>query len=265
MNSVWLMYHDVCESAPASDVPASASVYHVSRQRFAGHLDAIRCSGRRVISASEFARGAVDCDSVVVTFDDGWRGTFDIAMPMLQAMDWKATIFVTRDFLGRKHFADRAALRDAAAAGMEIGVHGTTHRMLSSCSREEQLWEFRACREHHESLLGTPVESASQPGGDWNRSIVEAARQAGLKSLGTSRPGCNSSRTDLFSLRRVAIKSGTSAAEVARYCRGNMHREVARWTLLEMPRRLLGMKNYSRLRRILVDEKTKPTAEVYKP
>lgn len=258
------MYHDVYGTSPSSDIPASAAAYHVSRDRFAAHLEAIRRSSRRVITAGEFARDAKD-DTVVITFDDGWRGTFDLAVPMLRQAGWPATIFVTRDFLGRKHFADDPALRDAAAAGMEIGVHGTTHRMLSSCTAEERLWEFRACREHHEAVLGQPVVSASQPGGDWNAEIVLAARKAGLKSLGTSRPGCNVPGTDLFALRRIAIKNSTSAAEVARFCSGRMAREVTRWTMLQLPRRLLGMKNYSRLRRLLVDEKKGRAAEVFKP
>lgn len=258
------MYHDVCASVPDPDVPASAASYHVSRQRFVSHLDAIQRSGRRVITAGDYARGVKD-DSVVITFDDGWSGTFDLAVPMLRQAGWPATIFVTRDFLGRRHFGHDSSLRDAAAAGMELGVHGTTHRMLSSCTAQEQLWEFRACKEHLETALGLRVESASQPGGDWNTEIVTAARAAGLKCLGTSRPGGNGPRTDLFALRRVAIKSSTTERDVARFCSGRMGREVTRWTMLQLPRRLLGMKNYSRLRRVLVDEKQGRTVEVFKP
>ena len=258
------MYHDVCASSPASDIPASAAAYHVSRDRFAAQIDVIRRSGRRVVTAAEYARGMNE-DSVVITFDDGWRGTFDIAVPMLRQAGWPATIFVTRDFLGRKNFADDSALREAAAAGMEIGVHGTTHRMLSSCTREERFWEFRACKEHHEAVLGRAVVSASQPGGDWNAEIVAAARASGLNSLGTSRPGCNNARTDLFELRRIAIKNSTSEADVTRFCSGRTAPEVARWAMLQLPRRLLGMKNYSRLRRILVDERKGGSVEVFKP
>ncbi|HSF02333.1 MAG TPA: polysaccharide deacetylase family protein, partial [Solirubrobacterales bacterium] len=190
MSSVWLMYHDVHEAAPRPDVPRSAAMYHVSRAAFAGHLAAIRASGRRLLTVGDVLRRP-DEDSVVITFDDGWRGAFDVALPMLVNEGWRATFFVTRDFIGRSGFCDGGVLVAAARAGMEIGVHGTTHRMLSACTRDEILAEFTRCKSHLEDLLSQPVSFASLPGGDASRTIVECAEQAGLRCLCTSRPGLN--------------------------------------------------------------------------
>jgi len=260
------MYHDVYERVPGPGLPPSAAAYHVSRGLFNAHLDAIARSAHRVLTAGEcLAAPAGAGDSVVVTFDDGWRGTFEIAVPLLRERGWRATVFVTRDFVGRPGFCDRGMLRAAAAAGVEIGVHGVTHRMLSSCSSAEIVAEFRDCREYLEALIGSEVALASIPGGDLTPTVVACAREAGLRALANSRPGVNHhAASSPFDLRRLAIRSTTPAADVARYCRFRLAPERARWAALQLPRALLGMQRYSRLRRVLLRE-GRTTAEVFEP
>ncbi|MEP6914024.1 MAG: polysaccharide deacetylase family protein [Acidobacteriota bacterium] len=266
MRSVWLMYHDVYRTAPVEGIPRSASLYHVSADAFASHLGAIERSGLRVVSARECLSGPGDADdSAVLTFDDGWQGTFDVAMPLLAARGWQATVFVTRDFLGRKGFASAAALRDAAAAGMEIGVHGVTHRMLSACSHAEVVAEFRGCKDYLEGLLGQAVDHASVPGGDATRAVVAGAREAGMRSLATSQPGVNGAGTSPHHLRRVAIKESTTVADVDRYGRLDAGRERARYALLRMPQTILGMKRYSKLRRVLMRTPGGHEVKVFEP
>lgn len=264
MKSLWLMYHDVYGSEPRLGVPASASSYHVSRQVFAKHLGAIARSGAHVCAAGEALARVDDADIVVITFDDGWMGSFDLAVPLLLERGWRATYYVTRDFVGRPHFGVAATLRAAAAAGMEIGVHGVTHRMLSALPRHDVVAEFRDCRMWLEDLLGQPVRHASLPGGDYTPTIAECAREAGLASLANSRPGLNRASSSPFDIHRLAVKGATSLDDVARWCRFDVVREQARWSLLQVPRRVLGMRNYSRLRRFMLGEHDR-TAEVFTP
>lgn len=264
MRSVWMMYHDVYAREPQSGVPCTASAYHISQASFQEHLAAIRASGRRVLSVGEYLNQRPQ-NSVVLTFDDGWRGAFEHAIPLLRSFGWKATFFVTRDFVGRTHFCTQAMLRDAARADMEIGVHGTTHRMLSACTRPQIVSEFTACRSYLEAAVEGPVSSASLPGGDLTNTIVACATEAGLQSLCTSKPGINGQRTSDFSLKRIAIRSTTSAADVARYCSYDVRREVARWAVFQVPRLLLGMKTYSRLRRRVFGERAGQANEIFQP
>lgn len=266
MSSLWLMYHDVYDRAPRPGVPPSAAAYHLSRESFTAHLLAIEQSGHRVVTAGEFvAAPAAAGHSIVLTFDDGWVGTFEIALPLLLERGWRATVFVTRDFIGRANFCGRDALRAAAAAGMEIGVHGVTHRMLSACTPAEIVAEFRECREYLEGLLGQSVTHASIPGGDMTATVVACAREAGMRSLSNSRPGVNQPASSPFDLRRLAIKNSTRAADVQRYCRFRLGAERARWAVLQMPRTILGMKLYSRMRRAILRERESNATEVFKP
>jgi peptidoglycan/xylan/chitin deacetylase (PgdA/CDA1 family) len=258
------MYHDVYTQLD-SEVPQSASLYQVSNRCFKEQLRIIRNAGISVVRAQEALRPRPG-QAIVLTFDDGWAGTFRNALPLLAEFAFGAVVFVTRDFVGRKGFCDDSMLRAAGQAGVEIGVHGTTHRMLSSCSEEEILAEFRDCRDFLEQTLSKPVHLASLPGGDINGKIIAGARKAGLECLCTSRPGINDNQTPAFRLRRIAIRASTNAKSFERFCHLAVWPEVFRWSLLETPRLLLGMKNYSRLRRAVLDVRSQgPKRELFRP
>ena len=261
MKSIWLMYHDIYKTDVQSGIPNSASVYHISRKNFADHLAAIRASGRTVVTPKEYRNGS-SRDSVLITFDDGWRGAFEFGLPLLQRFGWKATFFITNNFVGRETFCDRETILRAFDAGMEIGVHGTTHRMLPLCSMEEIEWELRSCKVFLENLLGTEIESASVPGGAVSPEIISCAKRFGFKSLCTSHPSVNRSTTSSFKQGRIAIRNGTTQSDIKRYCRYQIRPEIARWALFETPRRVLGLKNYSVLRRWLKGDKT---YQLFKP
>lgn len=264
MTSVWLMYHSVFRDGEAPAVPRSASTYHLSRSAFVGQLETIRASGHRVGSAGDWLKDP-NQRSIVLTFDDGWSGSFEIGVPEIRRMGWKATFYVTRDFIGREAFCDDHMLKDAAAEGMEIGVHGTTHRMLSGCSHREAVEEFQSCKSYLEDLLGVPIVHASLPGGDLNRTVLAAARDAGLQSLSTSIPGVNRPDAPRMLLKRVAMKDSTTAEDVGRYCRFDVRREAARAMALQVPKAVLGIKTYTHLRRWILNERTDQAEQLFEP
>jgi peptidoglycan/xylan/chitin deacetylase (PgdA/CDA1 family) len=265
MSSVWLNYHDIHHGSPARHVPRSAAMYHVTSDRFCRHLESIKASGHKVVTVGEFISSPDRrTDSVVLTFDDGWKGAFAIAMPLLIEIGWAATFFITSDFVGRQGFCNPQMLQAATAAGMEIGIHGTTHRMLASCRKPEITNELRTCKAYLEHLLQRTVHHASVPGGSTNPVVSECAAELGILSLCTSRPGINSPAQAHYDLRRMAIRSSTRASDVDRYCRYAVKREVLRWRVMQLPRRALGMKNYTRLRRWLM-QRREDTDALFQP
>ncbi|MEO1367789.1 MAG: polysaccharide deacetylase family protein [Acidobacteriota bacterium] len=252
MSSLWLMYHDVVDGEPDPRVPPSAALYHVTAERFAAHLDAITASGLPATTAGAWRAGE---RSVVLTFDDGWLGSLRRGVEQLQHSGLVATFYILKDFIGRRGFADRQSLLDAHRAGMEIGVHGSSHRALSSCTEDEVRSELGDCKKELEDLLGAPVVSASAPGGEWNPGIARIAEELGLRTLSTSRPGLNRAGAPPRRLRRMAIRRQTSAAHVAKWCRFDVGAELWRWRLLQLPRTVLGPRLYTRLRRTLLRDR----------
>lgn len=260
MKSIWLMYHDVYSTTPDAQIPSTAAMYHVSKNAFSQHLSQIEAAGIPVVTI-----GQATSDSIGITFDDGWAGAFEIALPMLIQRDWKATYFITRDFVNRIGFCDKDMIVEASRKGMEIGVHGTSHRVLSACSREEIIYEWSACKDFLETLTGKPVRYASLPGGDLNDEIIACAKECGLEGIATSIPGIQKESIDSFLIKRIPIRDNTNPTDIRRYCRFRVTSEVARWSLFQIPKRLIGMRNYTRLRRFIMDKSTKDQREVFKP
>ena len=257
------MYHDIFLQSPRTFIPKSSNMYHISEQNFINHLNQLKISKLNVVPLSELL---VEGNSMSLTFDDGWRGAFNIGLPILEDFGFKCTYFITKDFIGSRGFIDEEGIIRASEAGMEIGVHGTTHRMLSNCSNDEIVWEFSNCKKYLESLTGQNIISASMPGGDWNKNIASCVKRAGFKNLCSSEPGINYSHSDSFKLHRVAIKDGTTVADINRYCNNNIYKELIKSGLYNLPKKLLGMKKYSNLRRwILGDFRDNESSEIFKP
>jgi peptidoglycan/xylan/chitin deacetylase (PgdA/CDA1 family) len=252
------MYHDVYEQAPAPGMPRTAGVYHVSRDTLRRHLEAIQRCGLPVLTARESlaATNSDARDHVVITFDDGWEESLGTGVDCLLEAGLRATFFVTSDYVGAPRFADAELLREARRAGMEVGSHGYTHRRLAELSAKELDAELRNSKVFLEELLQEPVETASVPGGSWNAEVARAARRVGYVGLCTSRPGVNREGDDPFRIRRLTVRSGTSAATVERWSRFSVAGPVLRSGLRWVPHRLLGAPRYAALRRRLLRTST---------
>ncbi len=114
-----LAYHDVTHGDEQEGV--------VSAERLRRHLAFLR-RDHRLSSLSEAAErlarpGSLDEDLVVVTFDDGYRGNYEVAWPVLRDAGSSATIFLTSGFLdGEEMWFDfaRRALRALRRPGIAV-------------------------------------------------------------------------------------------------------------------------------------------------
>lgn len=192
----------------------------------------------------------------MITFDDGWVGSLTDGVECLNEAGFRSTFFVTRDYVGRKHYATIAHLREASEAGHEMGTHGCTHRLLRGCDESEIRRELADSKAFLEDVTGKPVKIGSPPGGRWTPAVERIAKECGYEALATSRPGVNGPGTSPFRLRRMPITRWMGEDTVARYCRFFTRRESLRYALLELPKWAIGMERYARVRRrILSGEK----------
>lgn len=111
---------------------------------------------------------------------------------------------VPSDFM--MDLGDLERLRDA---GMTIGAHTMTHRVLGGASRAEALAELTGSRRALGEALGETVDHLAYPNGhvDWNVDVqaMELARLAGFRSAGTSRRGVARPGADLHDLPRQGV------------------------------------------------------------
>jgi len=117
-----LAYHEITRSV------ADEREGVVAASRLASHLECLQ-RDFRVVSLSQAAAALrshedLDEDLVAVTFDDGYRGNHDWALPMLREYGVPATVFVTTGFLDGTDLwfdlARRFFERCAADAGARV-------------------------------------------------------------------------------------------------------------------------------------------------
>lgn len=104
-------------------------------------------------------------------------------------------------------------VRALHAAGMEIGSHGTHHRMLAKLGEDEIRAELRDSRDAIARELGAPPQVLAYPVGGpdaFDARVVRIARELGYRLACSYLPGINfASIRDWFALRRIAVERNT--------------------------------------------------------
>jgi peptidoglycan/xylan/chitin deacetylase (PgdA/CDA1 family) len=258
---VAFVYHDVHpgETFDYGRLGRSATMYHVPERAFRSQLDVIEGAGLRCLDAGAVraclaGQGTPGDPGVVITFDDGWRGGVVHAAAALAERRMPAFFFVATEFIGRRYFAGEADWRDLDPSLFTIGSHGATHRMLSDLPSAEIRGELRDSRRRLEDLLDRPVRWLSIPGGAVSRRVTQAAEAAGYDHIFTSALGTNPTPLGRRGIARVAVRENTDLATLGRWLGGDLRRERARDAILALPKRVLGMRLYSKVRRALLGE-----------
>jgi peptidoglycan/xylan/chitin deacetylase (PgdA/CDA1 family) len=146
---------------------------------------------------------------VAVTFDDGYRSVFDLAMPVLSELDMQGTVFVPTDLTGHSEpmswpgieqwlgtpFQDELVplswdqVRALHEAGWEIGSHSVTHPRLTDLSDAALAVELADSRDRCARELGAPCRTLAYPYGAQDSRVRAAAREAGYSAAAGVRPG----------------------------------------------------------------------------
>ena len=138
--------------------------------------------------------------SVVITIDDGYRSTYDIAWPILKKHGFPATVFLYTDFVGASDALTWAQMKEMSASGLiDIQPHSKTHSNLTMKLADENAARYRErIRREVETpvdtireRLGEPTVTYAFPYGDVNETVVEYLRGKGVKLGVTVTPGGN--------------------------------------------------------------------------
>ncbi|MBQ7215707.1 MAG: FAD-dependent oxidoreductase [Synergistaceae bacterium] len=175
-----LMYHDI------KTVPVNG--FDVSTKDFAAQLDLLQSKGCTTLGLDDFAKylasGDFPAKSVVITFDDGYRGVYLNALPELRKRNMKAVLFIITDMVGRldtgyPHITE-AEFREMASDDLiSFGSHSLDHPDLAQLSREERLSQLTQFRKNLESLTGRKIHAFAYPYGSYNTDIAAEVQSAG--------------------------------------------------------------------------------------
>lgn len=171
-------------------------VTRLSPARFAAQVQTLARDGWRALSLAHFAavvRGDIpDHDrTLLITFDDAYRGLRDHAFPVLRDVGFPATCFVITDYAGRLNRWDVAyggrrfahlAWRDIdvwSGRGIAFGSHSATHPRLSWVDDAQLADELVRSRCDLAAALGMAPAAIAYPFGSVTDRVTRAAVDAG--------------------------------------------------------------------------------------
>ncbi len=253
----WVLIYHALDSPqePVAAAGADDMSVVVDADMFRQQLQCLSDMGRKIVPLQDLFRSTEEApavDPVVLTFDDGHKSNWSLALPALVEAGAVATFYVVADFVDKDpEYVTSAQLREMASHNMLIGSHGMTHRFLSELSPEEVHAELADSRARLEDIVGQPVLDLAIPGGHFNRSVTEEARQCGYRSVATCKVGVHRDGDDPLRLPRVEIRRGLS---IEGFENTFSKRKLRQLQLIEAAktclRKTCGLRTYVRLRQV---------------
>jgi glycosyltransferase involved in cell wall biosynthesis/peptidoglycan/xylan/chitin deacetylase (PgdA/CDA1 family) len=213
---VILMYHAV----GAKSEPASRWVIPAARLR--RQLAWLRLRRRPIISLGEYAQLRSEhrlppARSVILTFDDGYADTADIAQPLLGRSRAPATLFVVTGAVGTANrwdaegplsgrpLLDWDGIRALRDGGFEIGSHTVTHPDLAAVPQADAEREIGESQAALGRELGGGTLHFSYPFGRRNPEVMRMVSDAGYATAVGITPGPNGQAVPSCELRRLEV------------------------------------------------------------
>ncbi|GAB5414972.1 MAG: hypothetical protein Cons2KO_25750 [Congregibacter sp.] len=220
-----LCYHQFTNA----DTPAHK--LELRARDFEAQLKFLRDNNYQILSfadASEIMSGErpMPEKGVVLTIDDGYASVYDLAWPLLQKYQAKATLFIYTDFIGAGAAMTWDELREMRDSGLiEIESHGKSHASLAPLpeDKSEAAYKTRLAEELSASeanfmaRLGKPPAFLSYPYGNSSRIIADMLKDSGYSLAATVTRGPNASFVDPFLLHRTMIYDDHTLDEFAEF------------------------------------------------
>lgn len=182
---------------------------------FARQLRMLRLLGFRPLSIDEVVEFLEQPDrtlprrSYLLTCDDGFA---DALGPLLRAVAHRPVLFVPTGHAGQpapfasgEPLASLEEIAGAARAGVAVGSHARTHRVLTDLSDADLDDELRRSRDELLAVVPAPVDVLAYPHGRHDLRVRAAARAAGWRAAISTTPGRNGAGTDRWCLHRLNV------------------------------------------------------------
>ena len=181
------MYHSVAQLA------SDPNMICTSPGRFENQMLFLKRHGFRGVSVDELLRKVRSGNArklVGLTFDDAYKDFLTTAMPVLESLDFRATVFVVAGLVEndwehayyprpRLDLLDVEELHVVREHGIEIGSHSMTHPRLPGLESERLEREVNDSRQVLSEALGETIEGFCYPYGSVDLTVLQSVRQAG--------------------------------------------------------------------------------------
>ncbi|MCJ7458720.1 MAG: polysaccharide deacetylase family protein [candidate division Zixibacteria bacterium] len=207
-----LLYHRLLSRKEnLSKINSEERVYLLKEEEFIKQLEYLHSEEWNTISVEQLLeslknRTSLPEKSLIISFDDGNQTDYTIAFPLLEKLGFKATFFLTSDFIDTPGHLSKSQIQKMSQAGMEFGTHGKTHKFLSTLDENELKLELQESKKVLEEITGKKIDLLSLPGGYHSSKVKRMGQELGYKGICTSKFGLNENNTDPFELKRISLR-----------------------------------------------------------
>lgn len=251
-----LMYHEV-----AHGDHGAFRKYVVSPEAFRRQMAVLSRLGYRPITMDALVANRrdgrrLDGRPVVISFDDGFAGVIDHAVPVLEAHGFTAMFYLVSDLVGTRSrwlhaergvelgLFDWSTARSLQSRGFGVGSHSATHSRLPALDDATCRAELEGSRATISDHLGQEVADLAYPFGAYDRRVQGIAVDCGYRSACSVLIGLSPRDDDLLALRRVPVDATASLLDfVARLTTGRLLAGAIGSSLHRARRTLASMKH----------------------
>lgn len=182
----------------------------VTKEMFASHLDYLAQKGYTTVTLSEVmsslqGQGSLPAKPIVLTFDDGYRDFYNNAFPLLQAHNFKATLFVITQFVGGDVYVTWDELAQMKSSGLiTIGDHTLSHRSLPALDFSQTRDQVLSAKNILEEHLGGEVNVFAYPYGGVSNNAENVLKEGGFAAAVTTQRGLACAKLP-YELPRIRI------------------------------------------------------------
>jgi peptidoglycan/xylan/chitin deacetylase (PgdA/CDA1 family) len=208
-------------------------------EEFARQMAMLAKEGYRTVTMKEVLRFVnyqqpLPRKTVAITIDDGYRSVYELAYPILERYNFKATIFIYTDFIDNSPNAlSWEQLRELTKAGFEVEAHTITHADLTFKRKRESQAEYlkrirrelRIPRELIRKHVGQEAVWLAYPYGRWNELVISMAIEEGYRGGVTVTRGATPFFVDPFKVGRNQVMNqtkGRAFEQLVKYFRGEV-------------------------------------------
>jgi peptidoglycan/xylan/chitin deacetylase (PgdA/CDA1 family) len=157
--------------------------------------------------------------TAVLTVDDGYKSFKTAAVPLLNQYNYKATIFICTQYVGKSGYLSWDDIRKLREEGHEFGNHSHSHEHFLNYSDGDTKKAFIEDLNQSEEIflrqLGDKPELYCYPYGEYNPDMQKILKERGYNAAAAQKSGVFYTGSDLFAIPRFPMTS--SYGEIGRF------------------------------------------------
>jgi peptidoglycan/xylan/chitin deacetylase (PgdA/CDA1 family) len=196
-----LTYHQVCDTPPGQE----PNFYTVTPAQFDHQIHLLQESGFVGVRVEELLQSAALVGKrALLSFDDGTADHYKTVFPLLRTNQAQGVFFVPTASLNQPGYLSAGQVKEMAAAGQVIGLHGHEHRRMDTMSEAEIRRQFALSQKIIGDITETKPVVFAPPGGFVNDRVRQVCRESGVRLIRTMRWGYNE-KSELMALETMPV------------------------------------------------------------